>query len=463
MSNSERKAWRCIVCGYIHYGDSPPDVCPICGAAADDFEPYFPPSTSSAPLASAQTFSAGRAHNIVIAGGGIAALSAAEAIRKQTTDAQITLITQEKELPYYRLNLTRFLAGELGEKELTIHPASWYEEQQINLLRDSELLELGLKEHIVSLKSGETRPFDKLILALGAEPIVAAVVRGESGRVKTLRNLADARGLLNLAQAGTKCVCIGGGLLGLETAGALARRGVEVILLEGHRYLMPRQLNQRAAEILGAFVSSLGITLLTEARTKEIVAKTQSVSVFLEDGKSISADLVLLATGVRSSTALAVKAGLKIAKGVLVDNYLRTSHQDVFAAGDLAEHQGQLYGAWAAAQYQGTIAGLNAVGEQTEFGSLPRAHTLKILGLPLASIGQFEAQGPGWIVAEEEKDEVYQRLVFEDGLLRGAVFLKDTEALSVVSKAIEAKSDFSALLAKKPKVDELLGQIKETL
>jgi nitrite reductase (NADH) large subunit len=266
----------------------------------------------------------------------------------------------------------------------------------------------------------------------------------------------DARQILAACRAGARCVCIGGGLLGLETAGALARQGADVMLLEGFDWLLPRQLNERAGEILSQYVLGTGIKLRTKAITKEIVGDGRVRGICLEDGSTISADLVVIATGIRPNSQLARRVGLEVNQGVVVDNLLRTSHPDVYAAGDVAEYHGQVYGVWGPSQYQGSIAGMNVAGGCVEFGGVPRSNTLKVLGLDLFSIGQFNPQDASFRTFDEEADGRYCRFVFRDNRLVGAVLLGNTKLAATVKQAVESGRDYSELLAKCPGVPEII-------
>ena len=440
--------WRCLVCGYVHTGPQPPNECPACGATADCFEPVSAAAKTTA--VAAQSIRA------VIVGGGIAGISAAESLRAASPTAEITLVSNEAELPYYRLNLTRYLAGEIGEQDLPIHAASWYEEQKIRLMLGTEVSTIHLDEHTVALQSGEKLPFDRLLLTAGAHPFIPPIPGADREGATALRTVEEARQILTACRAGAKCVCIGGGLLGLETAGALARQGADVTLLEGFGWLLPRQLNERAGEILSQYVLGTGIKLRTKAITKEIVGDGRVRGICLEDGSTISADLVVIATGIRPNSHLARRVGLEVNQGVVVDNLLRTSHPDVYAAGDVAEYHGQVYGVWGPSQYQGSIAGMNMAGGCVEFGGVPRSNTLKVLGLDLFSIGQFNPQDASFRTFDEEADGRYCRFVFRDNRLVGAVLLGNTKLAATVKQAVESGSDYSELLAECPGVPEII-------
>jgi nitrite reductase (NADH) large subunit len=400
---------------------------------------------------------------VIVVGAGIAGLAAVEAIRTASPDTNVTLISKENRPPYYRLNLTRYVAGEISEAELPIKPHSWFEENRIELLLDAEVSKLNLTGNTVELHNNETVSFDKLILTVGAHPFMPPFPGAYRDGVVNLRTLTDAKEILKSDLAGKKCTCIGGGLLGLETAGALVRQGAEVTLLEGHGWLLPRQLNQTAGEILAGHVESSGIKLRTKARTREILGDERVRGVLLEDQSTIDTDLLVVATGIRSNSYLARTAGLDVNQGVVVDNLLKTSHPDVFAAGDVAEHHGLVYGTWAPAQYQGSIAGMNAAGAKAEFGGIPRSNALKVLQLELLSIGQIEPVDGSYETVEKQADEQYFRFVFRDSHLVGAILLGDAKLATKVKKAVESGHDFSDLLSKHPTAADVLDFLAETV
>lgn len=444
MTASAVRAWRCEVCGYIHEGPEPPAECPVCGVPASSFAPCEPPAAAPAPAADP----AAPARRIVVVGGGIAGVAAAEAARQASAGSEIAVVAGEPGLPYWRLNLTRLLDGEIGEDALALHPAAWYAEKGLRLLAGVTAAELSTERREVRCSDGTVLPFDKLVLAVGAQAFVPSWPGVGLDGVFAVRTLADARGILRRMRPGLRCVCAGGGILGLETAGALARRGAQVDLLAADGWLMPRQLTREGGAILAGHVASLGIRLHTGARLCAIMGEGRVAAVELEDGRSLPADLVIVTTGIRADLSLARAAGLRTQQGIVVDDTLTTSHPDVLAAGDCAEHRGVLYGLWPAAQYQGTIAGLNAAGQANLFGGLPRLNVLKVLGLHVYSIGRFDGEGAR--VLEEQDAGRYVRFVFRDGLLEGAILIGRDGLDAALKTAIEGRRDFSAVLAGSP-------------
>ncbi len=475
--------WCCRVCGYIHLGESLPDCCPVCGAKADLFEPSAPLSNPAGsvpgrwrcincdfihdgevPPACCTVCGAGKEQfepvaeqekdsgkatmtgDIVVIGGGIAGLSAAEAARRIAPDASITLVCQEDDLPYYRLNLTRYLAGEITASDLPVHPESWYAEQRITMLNGAEVTTIDRSARLVAFKSHPAQSYDRLVLAMGAHPSIPPLPGAELENVATLRTCRDAEMILQQSRPGAGCVIIGGGVLGLEAAAALARRDVRVTLVEGVDWLLPRQLNRAVGERLAAVARGLGINLVCGARIRELAGMQAVQGVVLESGETIPADLVIIAAGVRSNSYLARMAGLDVNNGVVVDQHLRTSDPGIFAAGDLSEHQGTLYGTWAPAQYQGTIAGMNAAGGDAVFGGIPRSNSIKVLGVDLFSIGLVHPDDASYLVFEDDGD-TFQQFVFRDSHLVGAVLLGDISLAAAVKKLMETNASCAELLA----------------
>lgn len=374
---SSPRQWVCNVCGYIHEGDEPPDVCPVCGAGADAFSPV-----ESGPASAPDAAPDGESVSVVVVGASAAGLTAAEQARQFNARADITLLSAENRLPYYRLNLTRWLAREIDEDALTIHPASWYEEQRIDLRIETPAERIDTENKQVHA-GGEVISYDKLVLAVGAQPFIPPIEGVDRKNVMTLRTLDDGRHLIAEAESGKRFVCIGGGILGLETAGGLAARGARITILERAEWLMNRQLEQSAGQRLADRLKERGMEVVTAANTASIDGDDKAERVVLEDGREMPADYVVITAGVRSRLDLAESTGLKTDRGLTVDSLLRTSNHDIYAAGDVSELDGELYGLWGPAVEQGRIAGRNAAGDKTTCGALSRETVVKVLGIDI--------------------------------------------------------------------------------
>ncbi len=458
---SKPKAWRCLVCDYIHEGTEPPAECPVCGASANEFEPVEEPEET--PAAAGAASEQAVPEKFVIIGGGIAGLTAAEAFREKVTEGEITIVNEEPGLPYYRLNLTRYLAGEIKPTSLPIRPQQWFEESNIKLIDGTSATDLDPEAGKIQLSNGNELSYDRLLLCPGSHPYTPPIPNSQLPKIKTLRTKEDADEILEQIASGAKCTVVGGGVLGIETAGALARRGGDVTLLESHEWLMPRQLNRSAAERVKKHLQSLGVKLKENARTSRFNGSADNglESIELQSGEEIPADLAILATGVRPNTALARKAGLEVDTGIVVDNHLRTSRPSIFAAGDAAEHNGTLYGLWNPSQFQGKIAGINAGGGSLEFGGMPRNNTLKLAGIDVCSIGEIHAHDGSYLTMEEDRENMFCRLIFHDDYLAGAILMGDgVEYNSAIRKAIENRQHFGPLLQHQPTIDKILKSLE---
>ena len=438
--------WRCTICDHLHQGPEPPNNCEVCGAAANLFE-----AVEEAPSLCQEA----GIQNILILGAGIAGLTAAEEARKCSAEASITLISKEPGLPYYRLNLTRLLAGEVAETELSVQPESWFQERRIDLV-SGEALHLDRRQKQVQLRDGRRFAYDRLILASGSHPFVPPLAGATRDGVATLRTLGDARQILQRLQPGQRCVCIGGGLLGLETAGALTRRGLKVTVLEGHPWLMPRQLPQTAANQLRQHLEKLGIQVFCEAQIQELAGDEQLRSVVLADGRELPADLAVISAGVRPNSWLPRQAELNVNNGLIVDDRMTTNDPHILAAGDLTEHRGRLYGIWPASYAQGVVAGINAAGGRAEFPGLSLATRIKVLDVDLFSVGQLSCNDASYRLLERIEGERYCGLVCRDNFLCGAALLGDTGLAGTLKEVIEKGQQ----LPEVPALHELFPELR---
>jgi nitrite reductase (NADH) large subunit len=447
------RRWFCDICGFVHEGPEPPEQCPVCGADRGAFEPReeappaAPPPAGDAP------------RRLVVVGAGAAGVAAVEAARRVAPGAEIVLLAREPSLPYYRINLTRYLAGEVRREDLPLHPEGWYADQWIDLRRGADVAGIDPAKRTVALRGGTELPFDRLVLACGAHPFIPPLDGARLAGVFALRTVEDADAILAAARPGARVLCVGGGILGLETAGALARRKADVTVLESHASLMPRQLDPRGGARLAAHLATLGVRVRYGVRAKAVAGTDRATGLRIATGETLPADAIVLATGVRTESWLARQAGLTVKQGVVVNDRLQTSHPEIFAAGDAAEHQGLLYGNWFVAQAQGAVAGANAAGGSAAFGGVPRAHTLKVLGLDTVSIGQFVPADGSYRAVADETEKAYRGFVFRDGVLVGANLVGDASLAGAVRGAIESRRDFSGILAKEPSAADVAAYL----
>lgn len=427
--------WKCNVCKYIHDGEAPPSVCPVCGVAAELF---------SACQTETDCSTAPDQRKIVIVGDGIAGFTAAESARENNPNAEILLLSKEGIRPYFRLNLTRFLAGDVDEKNLEMKGVSWFKENRIQW-QSANVTDILKQEKAVRLADGTTISYDKLILANGSHPFIPPFPGVTREGVTALRTLNDARGILKSISPGTECVIIGGGLLGLEAACALNEQNVNVSVVEGYGWLLPRQLPESAGLRLIEYLEAKGIHIIRNARVKSIFGDESVKGVELESGETLKTSLVIISTGVRPNSYLARLAGLTTERGVVVNDRMETSDPDIYAAGDVAEHRGILYGIWPASYTEGAVAGTNAAGGNSKFSGLVRSNQLKVSDIDLFSVGKIMPEDGSYHVIEKNEADSYAYLLCRDNRIIGGVLYGDISLASAVKDAIESKTQIVEL------------------
>lgn len=427
-------SWQCGVCNYMHRGSEPPPTCPVCSATRSLFSPLH---SSEASMAEGDGI-----QSIVVLGGGIAGLTAASEARRLSPHTAVTLVSREQSLPYYRLNLTRFLAGEISESELLIKSEQWFKEQSIEVIA-VEAVSIDRMQRFVHLRDGRHLEYDRLVLANGAHPFIPPFPGVTREGVHVMRTIDDARSILSGLSPGIRAVCIGGGLLGLETAGAIARQGAYVTVLEGFSSLLPRQLPPRAGKMLQRHLEGEGLTIFCGETVIELVGDESVRGVLLESGRELPADLVIVTAGIRPNSHLARQAGLKVHRGIVVDDRMTSSDPAILAAGDVAEHRGTLYGIWPAGYAQGVVAGCTAAGVRAEFSGLAPTTRIKVLDVDLFSCGHIHPEDASISFRELESDNAYHAVFCRDGQLIGAVLYGDTKLAGLLKEIIESGDQIS--------------------
>jgi NADPH-dependent 2,4-dienoyl-CoA reductase/sulfur reductase-like enzyme/nitrite reductase/ring-hydroxylating ferredoxin subunit len=310
--------------------------------------------------------------SVVIIGAGAAGIACAEMLRREGYRGPVILLDPDSDAAYDRPNLSKeYLAGSAPEDWLPLHPQSFYESQHIELLTGVEAREIDVVAKTITASDGRMLDFDRLLIATGGSPIRLRIPGGE--RIMYLRSLADSRAILQRATANRKAVVIGAGFIGLEVAASLVARDLDVSVVAPDRIPLERVLGPE----LGALVQSVH-----EARGVKfhLGRSAQSIgdgAVLLDDGTRVEADLVVAGIGVRPNTAIAEGAGLVMADGIAVNEFLETSALDVFAAGDVARWPDAYSTArlrvehWVVAQRQGQVVARNMLGHRDRFNDIP--------------------------------------------------------------------------------------------
>ncbi|PSJ52159.1 FAD-dependent oxidoreductase [Pseudaminobacter soli (ex Li et al. 2025)] len=311
---------------------------------------------------------------IVIVGGGAAGFAAAEMLRRRGFAGQLTMLSADEDAPYDRPNLSKdYLAGEAEDSWIPLRSAKFYARNNIDLKLSTSVDRIDRDASVVVTSSGEAIPFDRLLLATGAEPIRLPLPGTEQPNVFVLRSLADSRAIIAAAEQFKSAAIIGASFIGLEVAAALRTRGLEVHVVAPEAYPLEKVLGKE----FGAFIRSVHEEHGVRFHLGTTPSRIDDRTVQLSDGKSIGADFVVMGVGVKPRIAQASKAGIATDKGILVDEFLETSVPGIFAAGDIAQWQDKIHNErrrvehWVVAERQGQVAAENMLGMRRPFTSVP--------------------------------------------------------------------------------------------
>ena len=378
--------------------------------------------------------------HLVIIGNGMAGHRLVEALAgKPGRPAHITVIGDEPEPAYNRILLSPLLAGEMAREALTLHDGDWYAEQGIELILGERVADIDRAARRLTTDAGRTLDYDRLVLATGSRPARPPVPGLELPGVEVFRDLRDAEALMRFGQhradEGGNAVVIGGGLLGLEAAEGLRKRGqggLRVSLLQRDGRLMNRQLDLTAARLLENALRGRGLDIHTDARLKRLEAGDDGRvgAVHLEDGTRLPADCVVVAIGILPKVALARAAGLEVSRGIVVDAWLTTSDPAIHALGECCEFEGQTFGLVEPIWRQVEVLAAHLAGETVAgYVDTPCATKLKVSGVALYAFGPTEPEAGHEVLAYHDPQQGdYRRLLLKDGRLEGAVLYGDTAA-----------------------------------
>lgn len=354
--------------------------------------------------------------NIVIAGFGVAGATAAETARKQNPKAYITLFSKEKDLFYYRTRLPEVVSGDLNPEKVIVHPASWYQERNIEVRLGESLAEVNIQEKIIRGSMGSRQSFDRLLLAVGAESFRPPLAGDKLDGVYAVRSLNDAWTLSFYAKGKSRAVLIGGGLLGLELGYALTKLGLSVTVLErGHR-ILPRQTTPGSAEVLCRKMEAIGLKFELGAEADRLEGSRKVENVVLKDGRDLPADIVLISAGIKPNLALATALNLEIDRAIVVNEFMETSQPGIYAAGDCAQFPGDICGLWTTSRAQALVAGHNLAlptGERKVHVPAPQPNFLKVAGIDLIAAGNLDPDGELTGI-EAVSQDVYRKVVLAE-------------------------------------------------
>ncbi|WP_151739027.1 MULTISPECIES: nitrite reductase small subunit NirD [unclassified Acinetobacter] len=369
---------------------------------------------------------------LVLIGNGLAGMRCLEDLLDMAPDRyEVTVIGEEPWGNYNRIMLSPVLSGEKTIEDIMLHPPKWYDDKSIKFIAGDKAVKIDRPRKVVYTEKGKTVDYDRLILATGSAPFIPPVQGVDLKGVLTFRDIYDVNTMIEYCDSKTNAVVIGGGLLGLEAAYGLKQRGMNVTVLHLMDRIMERQLDGRASQLLRHSIEQKGIHIITEANTEALIGDENGhvKQIRLKDGTVLDADLVVFAVGIRPNIALAQSAGLRCNRGVLVNDTMQTFDPSIYAVGECIEHRGQTFGLVEPLWGQAFICATHLA----EHGSLtfkaPTVPTqLKVSGVDVFSAGNFEPKDDYEdIILNDEKRQIYKRIIIQSDRVIGAVLFGDTE------------------------------------
>ncbi|HEY1802358.1 MAG TPA: nitrite reductase large subunit NirB [Terriglobales bacterium] len=402
----------------------------------------------SLPLTERESPNNAAAKKLVVVGNGMAGVACVEQILRHAPKFNITIFGDETHVNYNRILLSSVLAGEKSPDDIVLNGRDWYEQNKIDLKLGVRIVDIDPVAKTVTGDDGSVTSFDKLLLATGSIPIIPSIEDVMKDGVFVFRNLDDTRSLLERARPGLKAVVIGGGLLGLEAARGLQVQGCDVTVVHLMDTLMERQLDPIGGNYLATKMNSLGITVLLGLSTTAVLGNGKVERVQFKGGGSIPADLVVVAAGIRPNVELGHKAGLEIKRGIVVNDYMETSHPDIFAVGECVQHNGVCYGLVAPLLDQGKVLAATITGNKgpTYQGTI-LASKLKIMGVDVFSAGDFneKADGGEMVRYEDPSQGIYKKLTLKNGRLAGVILVGDTSDSHRYMEWLRSQTDLTSM------------------
>jgi nitrite reductase (NADH) large subunit len=364
---------------------------------------------------------------LIVVGNGMAGVACVEQVLKFRHDFDITIFGDETHVNYNRILLSSVLAGEKSADDIVLNDLDWYRSNNIQPRLGARVTDVDPHNKRITTSDGSTTDFDRLILATGSSAFVPKMAGVDKKNVFVFRTLDDTRALLEKSRPACKAVVIGGGLLGLEAARGLQVQGCDVTVVHLADSLMEKQLDPTGGMYLARKMENLGVRVLLRKQTQALLGNGRVEGLQFACGSGIEADLVVIAAGIRPNVDLGRSAGLEVRRGIVVNDYMETSHSDIFAVGECTEHRGQLFGLVAPLLEQGKVLAATITGNRGPvFAGAAPAAKLKIMGVDVFSAGSTEeAEGAEVVRYEDPALGIYKKLMIKNNRLHGVVLVGD--------------------------------------
>ena len=381
--------------------------------------------------------------NYLIVGNSAGGIGAVESIRETDRVGSITIVSDEPYPTYSRPLISDYLAHPCPVEKMAYRKPDFYEKNDIQTILGEKVVGIDPTARTLTLAGGRTLAWEKLLLATGGAPIMPGTEGSNFKGVFTFNRLDDAKAIdqsLNRHRRKVKVVVIGGGLIGVSITEALVKRGADVVIVEMKDRVLNTILDEETSALEAKALIQSGVNIITGHTAAKINGNLSGEvnSVTLDDGRTIPCEMVIFAIGVRPRLELANNAGIKTNRGIVVDRYMETSVPNIYACGDVAEAYDFVHGEnrlspiWPNAYEGGRVAGLNMVGQPTEYRGGTSMNALKYFGINIVSAGLVNPPDAGYETLVNRHNGIYRKVIIHNGKLAGLVFAGDIEKSGII-------------------------------
>ena len=382
---------------------------------------------------------------LIVVGSGMVGVKLIEQILLESPDQfDIRVFNKESIGGYNRIMLSPVLAGEKTIPDIITHDFNWFKERSIRLHSSTSIVSINQETQEVVTDLGATYQYDKLVIATGSSPFILPLEGADLPGVVSFRDTRDVNYMIETAKTKKKAVVIGGGLLGLEAANGLMKLGMDVTVVHLCDVLMNVQMDELSGGLLRQSLEANGMKFKMPAQTKKIIGDECVEAVEFSDGSQVEADLVVMAVGIRPNIELGKQIGLDINRGILVDDQLKTSVENIYALGECVEHNGELYGLVAPLYEQAAVLAKELSGTSSAYKGSFVSTKLKVTGISLFSAGNFhDSEDTESLVFKDLAKNIYRKVVLKDGQIQGAVMFGDVSGANWIFDQLVEQNDVS--------------------
>ncbi|WP_219374606.1 NAD(P)/FAD-dependent oxidoreductase [Bacillus mycoides] len=401
--------------------------------------------------------------NFIIIGSGVAAVNAAKTIREYDKESNIFIFGEEPLLPYKRIKLSKDLYSDLHSEKVLIKKKKWYQDNHISVFINTKVIKINTDEQFIVTSNEVVFSYHKLLICTGANNRRLEINGINKKNIFTIRDMQEADELKGYLEDKESVVTIGGGVQGLETACSILKAGKKVSIVEVAPSLMRRQLDTKSSLLLKRKIESEGVKVYLNTSIDSILGKESVTGIKVNENYQINCDSIVYSIGVTPNTTLVHDTAIKLNRGIVVDEKMRTNIESVYAAGDVAEVNDEIEGLWATAMEQGRVAGSNMVSKTTIYKKEIPTTIFNAFNVSLFSIGFVNEEQCDTTIVEEDGKEKYTRLFIKNNKIVGVISLEGVTASIPYKSAIEKQVSLEGINLINTNISEIMSKLKEKI